>query len=146
MSGSVVDSPDPWVAEHIRRFVESDGRAREGIDDLLLTTRGRRSGLLRRTALVYARDGDRWIVAGSNRGGERHPAWYLNLVADPAVTIRIGVTDVPAHARTATAAEKPRLWGLMVAAMPSYQAYQEGTTRDIPVVIIERAAAIAGIG
>ncbi|MFI6981463.1 nitroreductase family deazaflavin-dependent oxidoreductase [Embleya sp. NPDC050154] len=146
MTGSVVDSPDPWVAEHIRRFVESDGQAREGIDDLLLTTRGRRSGLLRRTALVYARDGDRWIVAGSNRGGERHPAWYLNLVADPAVTIRIGATDVPAHARTATAAEKPRLWGLMVAAMPSYQAYQKGTTRDIPVVIIERAATIAGIG
>ncbi|OPC80062.1 nitroreductase [Embleya scabrispora] len=133
-----VDSPDPWVADHIRRLVATGGQAREGVDDLLLTTRGRRSGLLRRTALVYVRDGGRWIVTGSNRGADRHPAWYLNLVAEPRVTVEIGGQAFAARARTATPAEKPRLWASMVAAMPSYRAYQEGTAREIPVVIIER--------
>ena len=107
------------------------------MNDLLLTTRGRKSGKLRRTVLVYARDGDRYIVAASNAGADTHPAWYLNLAAGPGVTVQIGARTLAASARTATAAEKPQLWQLMVATMPSYQGYQEATSRDIPIVIIE---------
>lgn len=81
------------------------------------------------------------IVTGSNAGSDKHPAWYLNLVAEPTVKVQIGAEVFTATTRTATPAEKPRLWRLMVDAMPSYRAYQEGTTRDIPVVIIERADA-----
>ncbi|MEJ3750627.1 nitroreductase family deazaflavin-dependent oxidoreductase [Actinomycetes bacterium KLBMP 9797] len=138
MAEEIFDSPNTWVAEHIRRFVESNGNARPGMNDLLLTTRGRRSGKLRRTALVYARDGERYVLAASNAGADRHPAWYLNLVADPNVTVQIGAHAFTAKARTATAEEKPRLWELIVTTMPPYQGYQEATSRDIPVVIIER--------
>jgi deazaflavin-dependent oxidoreductase (nitroreductase family) len=139
MAEEIFDSPNTWVAEHIRRFVETNGNARPSMNDLLLTTRGRRSGKLRRTALVYARDGDCYVVAASNAGADRHPAWYLNLVAGPNVTVQVGGQSFPARARTATPQEKPRLWELMVATMPSYRGYQEATSRDIPVVIIERA-------
>jgi deazaflavin-dependent oxidoreductase (nitroreductase family) len=139
MTEEVFDSPNAWVAEHVRRFVATGGNARPGMNDLLLTTRGRRSGKLRRTALVYARDGDRYVVAASNGGAGRHPAWFLNLVADPGVIVQTGTETFAGQARTATADEKPRLWELMVATMPSYQGYQEATTRDIPVVLIEPA-------
>jgi len=138
MAEEILDSPNEWVAQHIRRYLETNGQARSGMNDLLLTTRGRKTGKLRRTALVYARDGDRYIVAASNAGADEHPAWYLNLVASPNVTVQVGAQTFAATARTATAAQKPRLWQLMIATMPSYQGYQEATARDIPVVIIER--------
>lgn len=133
----VHDSPNPWVAEHIRHFEETGGRPRPGMNDLLLTTRGRISGKLRRTALVYERDGDRYILAASNRGADHHPAWYLNLLADPHVTVQIGMQSFAAQARPAAPTERPRLWNLMVAAMPEYMAFQEQTTRQIPVILLE---------
>jgi deazaflavin-dependent oxidoreductase (nitroreductase family) len=139
MAEEVFDSPDAWVAQHIRRYVETGGRARPGVPELLLTTRGRRSGRLRRTVVVYARDGDRYVVAASNAGADRHPAWYLNLVEDPGITVQVGAETFAGHARTAAPGESPRLWELMVETMPAYRDYQEMTERDIPVVIIERA-------
>ncbi|MET8092374.1 nitroreductase family deazaflavin-dependent oxidoreductase [Micromonospora sp. NPDC005220] len=134
---SVHDSPNAWVAEHIRRFEETGGRPRPGVNDLLLTTRGRKTGELRRTALVYARDGDRYVLAASNRGAEHHPAWYLNLVADPYVTVQVGTETFTAYARPASAEERPRLWRLMVSAMAEYAAYQQRITREIPVILLE---------
>jgi deazaflavin-dependent oxidoreductase (nitroreductase family) len=139
MNENVVDNPEPSVAQHIRRYLVTIGRARPGMNDLLLTTRGRKSGNLRRTALVYARDGDRYLLAASNAGADKHPGWYLNLIDHPDVTVQIGTNTFPANARPATTDEKPRLWQLLVATMPSYDAYQVGTRRDIPVVVIQRA-------
>lgn len=134
---TVHDSPDTWVADHIRRFLKTGGHPRPGINDLLLTTRGRHSGESRRTALVYARDADRYVVTATNRGGDRHPAWYLNLTADPKVLIQVGTEEFQATARTATDKERPRLWALMTAAMPSYAEYQRSTSRIIPVVVLD---------
>ncbi|MEV4418099.1 nitroreductase family deazaflavin-dependent oxidoreductase [Catellatospora sp. NPDC049609] len=136
MGEEIHDSPHPFVAEHIRRFLATGGDARPGTNDLLLTTRGRSTGRLRRTALVYVRDGGHYVVAASNAGADRHPAWYLNLVAEPEVSVQVGARVLPARARTATAAERTRLWGLLVDAMPAYQAYQEATSRTIPVVVL----------
>ncbi|MET8040681.1 nitroreductase family deazaflavin-dependent oxidoreductase [Micromonospora sp. NPDC005215] len=133
----VHDSPNAWVAEHIRRFEETGGRPRPGVNDLLLTTRGRKTGELRRTALVYARDGDRFVLAASNRGADHHPAWYLNLLADPYVTVQVGTETFSAYARPATAGERPRLWRLLVSAMSEYAAYQQRITREIPVILLE---------
>ncbi|MET8280862.1 nitroreductase family deazaflavin-dependent oxidoreductase [Micromonospora sp. NPDC005174] len=138
MMPEVHDSPNTWVAAHIRRFEETGGRPRPGVHDLLLTTRGRRTGELRRTALVYERDGDRYVLAASNRGAEHHPAWYLNLLADPYVTVQVGTETFTARARTATVQERPRLWRLMVSARSEYAAYQQRITREIPVVVLER--------
>ncbi|HSK97749.1 MAG TPA: nitroreductase/quinone reductase family protein, partial [Euzebyales bacterium] len=73
-SEEIVDSPTGWVADHIRTYVATDGRKghkRWGVHTLLLTTRGRRSGTLRRTALIYGRDDDRYLVVGSNGGAAR---------------------------------------------------------------------------
>ncbi|GIF14479.1 nitroreductase family deazaflavin-dependent oxidoreductase [Actinoplanes teichomyceticus] len=137
MAGEIFDSPNPWVAAHIRRFAETNGTPRPGVSDLLLITRGRRSGKLRRTALAYAREDDRYVVVASNAGADRHPAWFLNLCADPNVTIQVGTETLPARARIAPAEEGPGLWQLMITMMPSYRKYQEATTREIPVVILE---------
>lgn len=137
MDEEITDSPQPWVERHIRRFVETGGHPRPGWNDLLLTTRGRLSGKLRRTVLVYATDGDRFVVAASHAGADRHPAWYLNLVADPAVRVQVGSLTRPALARVATAAQRPALWQMMIAMAPSYQEYQRRTAREIPLVIID---------
>jgi deazaflavin-dependent oxidoreductase (nitroreductase family) len=141
-SEPVHDSPSGWVARHIRRYVETGGRDghewRPGVNTLLLTTRGRKSGLLRRTALIYGRDGDRYLVVASQGGADRHPAWYLNLVADPDVVVQVGAETFAAGARPATAEEKPGLWRIMTSIWPDYDQYQARTSRDIPVVILER--------
>jgi deazaflavin-dependent oxidoreductase (nitroreductase family) len=137
----VLDSPTGWVARHIRRYVETDGREGhkwQGVQTLLLTTRGRTSGKLRRTALIYGRDGDRYLLVASKGGAPDHPSWYLNLAENPEVELQVGADRFAARARTATAEEKPRLWRLMTVIWPDYDRYQAKTDRDIPVVIVER--------
>jgi deazaflavin-dependent oxidoreductase (nitroreductase family) len=135
------DSPRDWVAEHIRRYVETDGRSGhrwQGVNTLLLTTRGRKSGKRRRTALIYGTDGDRYVVVASRGGHKNHPAWYLNLVETPEVEVQVGAEKFAALAHVATAEEKARLWPLMVAIWPAYDDYQAKTERVIPVVVLER--------
>ena len=138
----VSDSPTGWVGRHVRRYLDSDGANghewRPGVYTLLLTTRGRRSGQLRRTALIYGRDGDRYLVVASVGGAARHPAWYLNLTDHPEVEVQVGAERFPAMARTADAEEKARLWPLMTSIWPPYEGYQRKTRRDSPVVILER--------
>lgn len=137
----VTDSPIGWVGTHVRRYVESDGKNGHqwrGVDTLLLTTRGRSTGKLRRTALIYGKDGDRHLVVASNGGSKPHPDWYQNLAADPHVSVQVGDDTFEALARTATARQKPRLWGVMVSIWPDYEQYQTKTEREIPVVILER--------
>ncbi|MCX4386431.1 nitroreductase family deazaflavin-dependent oxidoreductase [Micromonospora peucetia] len=141
-SEQVLDSPQDWVADHIRRYVETDGAEghewQPGVFTLLLTTRGRRSGKLRRTALIYGRDGDAYLVVASQGGDPKHPAWYLNLLDEPLVEVQVGGERFTARARTATAREKPRMWSTMAAAWPAYDDYQAKTDREIPVVVLER--------
>jgi deazaflavin-dependent oxidoreductase (nitroreductase family) len=142
----VTDSPTGWVASHIRTYVNSDGaRGHDyyGNTTLLLTTRGKVSGKLRRTALIYGRDGERYIVVGSNGGADKHPLWYGNLTAEPNVTVQVGAEIFPAVARTATEEERPALWELMTGLFKMYAGYQKKTERQIPVVIIERAPSTA---
>lgn len=139
----ISDSPTRWVNKHIRRYVETNGAKghewRKGVPTLLLTTRGRRTGQRRRSALIYGTDGERYFVVASNAGSAGHPAWYLNLTADPDTEVQVGPEVFRARARTADAAERPELWRLMNGLWPDYDRYQTRTTREIPVVIIERA-------
>lgn len=133
------DSPTPWVSRHIQSYVESGGKRGHrwhGVDTLLLTTTGRRSGKLRRTALIYGRDGDRFVVVGSKGGAADHPQWYLNLVEHPDVEIQVGPDRLVATARTATDEERPALWRIMAGIWPEYDSYQDRTTRQIPVVVV----------
>jgi deazaflavin-dependent oxidoreductase (nitroreductase family) len=136
----VHDNPTGWVAAHIRRYVATggaDGHRFNGRDALLLTTRGRRSGRLRRTALYYGRDGDRYVLVASDGGKPRDPAWYLNLAAHPVVGVQVRSEQFAALARLATAAERPRLWALMTSLFPKYAQYQRRAGRELPVVVVE---------
>lgn len=138
----VIDNPTGWVAKHIHDYLDTDGRRGHrwhGMDTLLLTTHGRKSGKLRRTALIYGRDGDRYLVVASNSGAKRHPAWYLNLVDNPEVLVQVAAEKFSGLASPATGMERARLWQLMVAIFPHYEVYQGKAERVIPVVTVERA-------
>jgi deazaflavin-dependent oxidoreductase (nitroreductase family) len=141
---SAAEEPLPptrgWVAEHAARYLSSDGadgHLWRGVPTLLLTTRGRRSGMLRRTPLIYGRDGDAYVVVGSWGGAPRHPSWYLNLSEDPEVTIQVLSQEMPARASTAEGARRDELWSRMTEIFPDYDRYQEKTARRIPVVVLE---------
>lgn len=131
---------NPGVRDHIAAYLTGDGRAGHdwrGRPSLLLTTRGRKSGVLRRTPLIYGRDGDTFLVVASNDGSSSHPHWYHNLVANPDVVVQVGPDQFAARARTAAPDEKPRLWAIMAAIFPRYDRYQAETPRDIPLVVLE---------
>jgi deazaflavin-dependent oxidoreductase (nitroreductase family) len=126
--------------EHVDRYLATggeEGHDWEGTQTLILTTTGRRSGRQRQHPLIYGRHGDDFLVVASKGGAPRHPAWYLNLVADPDVEIQVRDERIRAHARTASREEKPELWSLMTKEWPAYDSYQENTEREIPVVVLE---------
>jgi F420H(2)-dependent quinone reductase len=110
----------------------------KGAPVLLLTTTGRRSGRPWTTPVIYQADGDGWVVIASNGGQPRHPAWWLNLRANPAGTIEIRRESVPVTATAVDGAERDRLWQVMTAVYPGYDGYAARTTRRIPVVRLSR--------
>ena len=127
--------------EHVERYRETDGEEGHdwnGTTALILTTKGRRSGEARSTPLIYGTSGEDYLVVASKGGAPEHPGWYLNLEADPDVEVQVRGDRFHAHARTATAEEKPELWSIMTASWPAYDEYQTKTTREIPVVILQR--------
>ena len=130
--------------EHIRRYEETDGAVGHewnGATCLLLTTTGRKTGLPRKFALIYDRDGENYLVVASKGGAPNHPGWYLNLVSHPEVDVQVKGRRFRARARTATAEEKPRLWKIMTRNWPNYDVYTTRTDRDIPVVVLEPISA-----
>lgn len=139
----VFDSPTGWVRSHIQEYVKSDGKKGHrwrGLPTLLLTTLGRKTGTLRRTALIYGRDGSNYLIVASNGGAPDHPLWYLNLVKTAEAEIQVGADKLVIRARTATAKDRPRLWQLMTGIFPHYdkdQAKAAKAGRDIPIVILE---------
>ena len=128
-------------AEHVERYLETDGAEGhdwQGTSVLILTTTGRQSGTERSTPLIYGQHGDDYLVVASKGGAPAHPAWYLNLVEHPEVTVQVWGDRFKARARDATPEEKPELWKIMTAAWPAYDDYQRKTDREIPVVVLER--------
>jgi deazaflavin-dependent oxidoreductase (nitroreductase family) len=129
--------------EHVRRYQETDGAEgyhwQNGTTILLLTTKGRKSGQERTSALIYRDYEGKQLVVASKGGSDQPPAWFLNIEADPEVTVQIKGDKFTARARTATTDEKPAMWEHMVQVWPDYANYQAKTDRDIPVVVLERA-------
>ena len=108
----IFDNPTGWVKKHIQEYVETGGikgQQWRGMQTLLLITRGRKTGKLRRTALIYGRDGENYLVVASNGGDPHHPSWYLNLADHPEVELQVGADKLAARARTAGPQEKLRL-------------------------------------
>jgi deazaflavin-dependent oxidoreductase (nitroreductase family) len=130
--------------EHVERYQATNGEEgytwRNGTSILLLHTKGRRSGKEYIHPLIY-RDYDdgRYLIVASKGGDPEPPEWYRNLQADPDVTVQIKGERFKARARTATPDEKPDMWRHMTEVWPAYDAYQDKTDREIPVVVLEAA-------
>jgi proline iminopeptidase len=127
---------------HVDRYRETGGEVghiwKEGSTILLLTTTGRTSGEPRTKPLIYAIDGDRYVIVASRGGAPKDPSWYRNLVKTPEVELQVKDEIFPARAYTATGAERERLWGKVNEVWPHYAEYAERTDREIPVVVLER--------
>ena len=108
-----------------------------GLPVLLLTHRGRRSGREYTTPLLFLADGDRVVVVGSQGGLPQHPQWYLNVVANPEVTVQVRREVRRMRAHTADAGERARLWPRLVEMYADFDSYQAWTDREIPVVVCE---------
>jgi proline iminopeptidase len=128
--------------EHVRRYRETGGEVgqiwKEGATVLLLTTKGRKTGRETTTPLIYAEDGDRYIVVASHGGAPTHPGWYRNLVRHSEVEVQVGDDTFFARARTTGGEERERLWRLANEVWPHYDEYAKRTERVIPVVVLER--------
>jgi len=123
----------------------SDGRvggnwANDRMPVLLLTTTGRRTGKERTWPVGYMRDEDAYVVVASNGGLATHPAWYHNLTAEPRVVIEVGGERLAVQAATTDEAERARLWARIIKRYPNFTKYQEGVTRELPVVVLRLAS------
>ncbi len=125
--------------DHIDRYRETDGEEGylwNGATSLLLTTTGRKSGEPRTSALIFAQDGDDYLVVASMGGAPQHPSWYLNLTDNPEAEVQVKGDHIPVTARTASDDEKPRLWKIVTEQWPNYDVYQTRTDRVIPLVVL----------
>jgi deazaflavin-dependent oxidoreductase (nitroreductase family) len=131
------------IREHNRRVIEQfraggevDGMHRERL--LLLTTVGRRTGRRRTTPMMFHRDDRGLFVIASNAGAPRHPDWYLNLAADPRVTVEIGPETFEATAVTCAGADRQRTWAAITERYPFFIDHAAKAGRTIPLVEIRR--------
>jgi deazaflavin-dependent oxidoreductase (nitroreductase family) len=108
---------------------------------LLLTTKGAKTGEDRTTPLVYTIDGDKIVIVASMGGAPVHPYWFNNIVAHPNVTVELGRETFKARAHVASSAERRRLYDQHAELHPSFTEYEQKTTREIPVVLLERLQA-----
>jgi F420H(2)-dependent quinone reductase len=138
--------PD-WVHNHLRDYLqdgekghywnasELGGHAKT--PTLLLSTIGRKTGRTSIVPLPYGVDGDNYVVIGSRGGTPDHPGWYYNLQAEPEVNVQVVNRKFRAVARTATGAERERMWKMMAGIYPPYPSYQNLCERQIPVVVLQ---------
>jgi deazaflavin-dependent oxidoreductase (nitroreductase family) len=128
-------------AVHLAVFRATNGRfgsKLKGQHMLLLITKGRRSGKRWTVPLLYVPDADRYVVIGSNWGGDRDPLWVRNVAASPEARVQVGPKKLRVTAHIATPDERPRLWSLVTAAYPGYDTYAHrlASVREIPLVVL----------
>ena len=124
------------VIEQFRAGGEIEGMQRDRL--VLLTTAGRRSGQPRTTPMMYHRDGTRLLVVASNMGAPRHPDWYLNLVAEPQVTVEVDAETYDAVATPLTGAERAQVWTMLKQTYPFFADHEAAITRVIPVIALTK--------
>jgi deazaflavin-dependent oxidoreductase (nitroreductase family) len=126
------------VIEEFRGNGGNVGGQFAGAPMVLLTTKGAKSGKTYVNPLVYSRDGDKYVIIASYAGGPKNPSWYHNLVANPTPTVEIGGERFQAKATFPSGAERERLFNQQASQMPIFNEYRKKTTRQIPVVVLER--------
>ena len=136
-----IPSPRDWVREQVELYESSGGTKGTTLRDtglpcILFTHTGNKTGAIRKTPLMRVKDGDSYVLVGSQGGAPNDPVWVHNLRADPNIELRDRTEVWPMRAREVTDdAERKRLWDLAVAAYPPYADYQLKTTRKIPVFL-----------
>ena len=126
---------------HLKIYLWSKGRIGNvirGLPILVLTTKGKRTGLTRQNALMYLPYGKDFVVIASNLGDEKHPAWWINMKAEPTASVQIKDAHYTVHAREAADNEREKLWQAIAEKNSDYEQYRTWTSRRIPVVILER--------
>jgi deazaflavin-dependent oxidoreductase (nitroreductase family) len=126
------------VIEEFRANEGQVGGQFKGMPIMLLTTTGAKTGKSFVKPLAYTKDGDRIVLIASFAGSPHHPAWFVNLSANPTVTVEIGADRYQARAIVTSGAERQRLFDAQAAKMPIFNDYQKKTSREIPVVALER--------
>jgi deazaflavin-dependent oxidoreductase (nitroreductase family) len=126
------------VIDEFRETGGKVGGAFEGAPMILIIHKGAKSGKEYTTPLVHTRDGDSYVIIASKGGAPKDPQWYRNLVANPDVTVEVGTEQFPARARVAEGEERARLYQAQAELMPNFAEYAAATTREIPVVVLER--------
>jgi F420H(2)-dependent quinone reductase len=140
IEGEYQPSPAEWVRDQVESYEGSGGTAGttlRGMPVIILTSRGARSGKVRKTPLMRVEHGGRYAVVASQGGAPAHPRWYFNLVADPHVELQDGPVRSERLAREVTGDEKAEWWARAVEAYPDYAEYQQRTDRQIPVFVLE---------
>ncbi|GAA0395597.1 nitroreductase family deazaflavin-dependent oxidoreductase [Streptomyces luteireticuli] len=142
LEGEYVPSTEQWVREQVEKYEGSGGTEGTTLRDtglpvVILTTRGAKSGKIRKTPLMRVEHDGTYAVVASLGGAPKHPVWYHNVVADPRVELQDGTVRRDMRAREITGDEKARWWERAVAAFPPYAEYQEKTDRVIPVFVLE---------
>jgi len=144
LEGEYVPSPWQWVSDQVETYERSGGREANtlldtGLPIIIVTTRGNKSGILRKTPLMRVEHDGEYALVASMGGSPKHPVWYYNLVADPrAVVIQDGREPFDAEVREVGGDERAAWWERAVAAYPPYAEYQTKTERLIPVFVARR--------
>jgi len=142
--GEYEPSPWDWVREQVDAYERSDGREAgtlwdTGLPVIVVTTRGNKTGKIRKHALMRVEHDGEYALIASMGGAPNNPVWYYNLKADPdAVTIQDGADRFDAHVRELSGDERKTWWERAVAVYPDYEVYQQATTRIIPVFVATR--------
>ena len=140
VEGEYEKSPWEFVANQVKLYEATGGAEGGTLEDkpvVILTTHGRHSGKVRKTPLMRVEHDGAYAVIASMGGAAKHPVWYLNLVAAPAVTLQDGANVQELTARVASGDERARWWAVAVEAWPAYAEYQTKTDREIPVVVLD---------
>ncbi|MEU5665282.1 nitroreductase family deazaflavin-dependent oxidoreductase [Streptomyces longwoodensis] len=146
LEGEYEPSPEQWVRDQVELYESSGGTKGTTLRDtglpvIVLTTRGARSGKIRKTPLMRVEHEGRYAVVASQGGAPKHPVWYHNIKADPHVELQDGPDRRDYRAREVTGPEKAEWWERAVAAYPPYADYQTKTDREIPVFVLEPLSA-----
>lgn len=141
LDGEYAPSPSDRAREQVELFERTNGQEGNtlgGRPVVILTSRGAKSGKLRKTPLMRVEHDGRYAVVASMGGAPKHPVWYFNVVADPHVELQDGAEKWDMQAREVTGAEKEEWWARCVEAYPPYAEYQQRTDREIPAFVLER--------
>ncbi|MFC9895580.1 nitroreductase family deazaflavin-dependent oxidoreductase [Nocardia sp. NPDC127579] len=139
LTGDYAPSTSDWAREQAETYEGSggtEGTALQGKPVVLLTTKGAKTGLLRKTPLMRVEHDGEYAVVASLGGAPKHPVWYFNIKANPLVELRDGTVNQDYLAREVTGAEKDVWWQRAVEVWPDYANYQTKTTREIPVFVL----------